>query len=122
MNSLAKAEAMIFSAAYEIYHADLPMQLPESVYQEVMQLYPFTPTDIRDRLELYFIDLAIANCSHDMENSLSYAGYNTLAALLEDELSHQRLCPDIFDLKPKEFFSFDPEISALLPYDIERTE
>ena len=120
MNALAKAEALIFSAAYEIYQRHLPIQLPDSVLREVLALYPLSQKDIRDRLEWYIINLSLSRSFYDLDKQSIYWGYDLLAALLDYETTNNCLCPNIFDLEPKQAFSFEPEIASLLPFPVKK--
>ncbi len=120
MNLLAKAEAIIFSAAHEIYQHHLPLELPNHILQEVLTLYPLSETEIRDRIEWYVMDFALARSFHNMDKHSAYWGYDLLAALLDYEMTNNCLCPNIFDLEPNPAFSFEPEIASLLPYYIKK--
>ena len=118
MNLLAKAEAIIFSVAYEIYHNHLPLELPDHIYQTIRSLYPFSQTDIRNRIEWYVTVFSLSRSFYDMNKNSKCWGYDLLAALLDYETTNHCLCPNIFDLEPKQTFSFEPEIASLLPYYI----
>ncbi len=115
MNSLAKAEAIIFSAAHEIYQHHLPLELPNHILQEVLTLYPLSETEIRDRIEWYMIDFSLSRSFYDIDKNSGHSAYHLLGALLDYETTNNGPCPNIFDLEPNLAFSFEPEIASLLP-------
>ncbi len=122
MNALAKAEALIFSAAYDIYRQHLPIQLSAPVLHEVLALYPLSQKEIRDRLEWYITDFTLSRSFYDLDKHSAYWGYDLLATLLDYETTNNCPCPNIFDLEPKQTFSFKPEIASLLPYYIKKSK
>ena len=120
MKALAKAEALIYSAAYDIFYNELSFQLPDHIYQAIYKYYPFSKAEIRDRLEWYIIDFGLSLSFYDLEGYENHSTSDLLAALLDYETENGCLCPCLLDLKPKPNPSFDPEILPFLPDYIEK--
>lgn len=115
MNLLAKAEALIFRAAYDIYQDHLPLIPPKAVLDEILAMHPFTQAEILDRIELYVIEFSLDQSFFEPECVTRRESYGLLAALIDYETTRHELCPNLDDLIPPENFSFSPEIAALLP-------
>ena len=122
MNLLAKAEAIIFSAAHEIYQHHLPLKLPNHILQEILTLYPLSQTEIRDRIEWYIIDFSLSRSFYDIDKNSGHSTYDLLGALLDYETTTNGPCPNIFDLEPNPAFSFEPGIASLLPHHIKKEQ